>query len=73
MPKNMLEPVPRWEFEALEKEVERLSLALNESDKKVEDFVKERDKDRKMSLNVIIGALASLVVGIFTFLITRGF
>ncbi|MBC1290640.1 hypothetical protein [Listeria booriae] len=73
MPKNMMEPVPRWEFEALEKEVERLNLALNESDKKVEDFVKERDKDRKMSLNVIVGALASLVVGILTFLITRGF
>ncbi|MBC2163409.1 hypothetical protein HCB29_09945 [Listeria booriae] len=69
----MMEPVPRWEFEALEKEVERLNLALNESDKKVEDFVKERDKDRKMSLNVIVGALASLVVGILTFLITRGF
>lgn len=68
-----MEPVPRWEFEALEKEVERLNLALNESDKKVEDFVKERDKDRKMSLNVIVGALASLVVGILTFLITRGF
>ncbi|KGL46059.1 hypothetical protein DUK53_08775 [Listeria sp. SHR_NRA_18] len=73
MPKDMTEPVPRWEHESLKKEVEDLKLELQKSEQKVEDFVKERDKDRKMSLNVIIGALASLVVGILTFLITRGF
>ncbi|MBC2369970.1 hypothetical protein HBP99_15180 [Listeria booriae] len=73
MPKDMTEPIQRWEHESLKKEVEDLKSELKESEKKVEDFVKERDKDRKMSLNVIIGALASLVVGILTFLITRGF
>ncbi|HBJ8545894.1 hypothetical protein HXA92_12345 [Listeria monocytogenes] len=73
MPKDMLEPIPRWEFEALKKEVKQLSEDKAALSKELDGFVKEREKDRKMSLNVITGALASLLVGILTFLITRGF
>ncbi|OSR23694.1 hypothetical protein B8A62_09760 [Listeria monocytogenes] len=73
MPKDMLEPIQRWEFEALKKDVEKLSKDKAALKRELDGFVKEREKDRKMSLNVISGALASLVVGILTFLITRGF
>lgn len=69
----MLEPIQRWEFEALKKDVEKLSKDKAALKRELDDFVKEREKDRKMSLNVISGALASLLVGILTFLITRGF
>ncbi|EAC2891946.1 TPA_asm: hypothetical protein GIH23_09100 [Listeria monocytogenes] len=73
MPKDMLEPIQRWEFEALKKDVEKLSKDKAALKRELDDFVKEREKDRKMSLNVISGALASLLVGILTFLVTRGF
>lgn len=69
----MLEPIQRWEFEALKKDVEKLSKDKAALKRELDDFVKEREKDRKMSLNVISGALASLLVGILTFLVTRGF
>ncbi|WP_271006467.1 hypothetical protein [Listeria seeligeri] len=73
MPKDMLEPIQRWEFEALKKDVEKLSRDKVALKGELDDFIKEREKDRKLSLNVISGALVSLVVGILTFLITRGF
>ncbi|HAC2026925.1 hypothetical protein VL763_08560 [Listeria seeligeri] len=73
MPKDMLEPIQRWEFEALKKDVEKLSLDKAALKGELDGFIKEREKDRKLSLNVISGALVSLVVGILTFLITRGF
>ncbi|EIA7757031.1 hypothetical protein K7U25_001621 [Listeria monocytogenes] len=73
MPKDMLEPIQRWEFEALKKDVKKLSKDKAALKEELDDFIKEREKDRKLSLNVISGALASLVVGILTFLITRGF
>ncbi|EAE4235101.1 TPA_asm: hypothetical protein GIN61_08495 [Listeria monocytogenes] len=73
MPKDMLEPIQRWEFEALKKDVEKLSKDKAALKGELDDFIKEREKDRKLSLNVISGALVSLVVGILTFLITRGF
>lgn len=69
----MLEPIQRWEFEALKKDVEKLSKDKAALKGELDDFIKEREKDRKLSLNVISGALVSLVVGILTFLITRGF
>ncbi|EFR92477.1 conserved hypothetical protein, partial [Listeria innocua FSL J1-023] len=55
------------------KEVKQLSEDKASLSAELDSFVKEREKDRKMSLNVITGALASLLVGILTFLITRGF
>lgn len=69
----MLEPIQRWEFEALKKDVEKLSKDKAALKGELDDFIKEREKDRKLSLNVISGALVSLLVGILTFLITRGF
>lgn len=69
----MLEPIQRWEFEALKKDVEKLTVDKAALKIELDGFIKEREKDRKMSLNVISAALVSLLVGILTFLITRGF